>query len=431
VAWQRDAALTPVARPKVFISYTQPDRDVAHELVSRVEAHGIECWIAPRDVLPGEDWPGAITSAIYAARVMVLVFSATANSSPQVRNEVLLALDKGLRVVPFRIADVALSASLEYALIGQYWLDAFPPPLGPHYASLCNCLDNILATPTSPLPHPDPPPSSSTEPRPSHPHARVTLEAANVRRLEHDLAVYIGPFAKWVVNRAAGDASNVDALLVQLGGQIDSETERQKFIDGCRQWLRAEGGTPAAERAIMTREAPQAQPAELAPTRVARSMAEAPSADSPHAVLDEAVQCTVFRPRQLVPTEWQPLLAFAHLGSPDSDAEVKRQAEAVLKHSIAEYRQVVQDAQDAVPRDTVVRFVPLVPGVEFEPAERGFSWRGRVHLELFLARALPQMLGQTARGSLSVNLGALAITQLPLTMPVVAAQAVDAGGAKS
>ena len=435
---QRGAALTPVARPEVFISYTQPDRDVAHELVSRVEAHGIKCWIAPRDVQPGEDWPAAIIAAIAAARVMVLVFSASANKSPQVCLEVERAVNRGVSVLPFRLADIAPSASLEYFLSTGNWLDAFPPPLEPHYARLCTGLSNILATPTKP-PQPTPPPPSSTEPRPSHPHPRVTIEAANLHRLEHELAAYIGPFAKIAVHRAAADAASVDALLAQLGGQIESETERRQFINGCRQWLRAEGGAPVAERALRTREAPQAQPADLPQHPVVRSVGEAPktlsaaealSGDSPQAVVDEAVQCTVFRPRQLVPHEWQPLLAFAHLASADSDAEVRRQAEAVLKNSIAEYRQVVQDAQDAVPRDEVVRFVPVVPGVEFEPAERGFSWRGRVHLELFLARALPQMLGQTARGSLSVNLAALAIAQLPLTMPVVAAHTVDAAGAK-
>jgi hypothetical protein len=67
----------------------------------------------------------------------------------------------------------------------------------------------------------------------------VNFEAANLRRLESELAAHIGPIAKWVVSRAAVDASNVDALLVQLGGQIESETERRKFISGCREWLRA------------------------------------------------------------------------------------------------------------------------------------------------------------------------------------------------
>ena len=440
MAWQRDAAVTPVARPKVFISYTQPDRDVAHELVSRVEAHGIECWIAPRDVQPGEDWPAAIIGAINAARVMVLVFSASANDSPQVSLEVERAVNRGVSVLPFRIADITPSASLEYFLSTRNWLDAFPAPMEPHYSRLCACLSNILATPTNPPPQPAPqPPARWHEPLADRVH-RVALDPANLHRLEHDLAVYIGPFAKWVVPRVAADAPSVEALLLELGRQINSETERQKFAHACRQWLRAEGGAPVAERALKTREEPQAQPAVLPQTHVADSAegapktpsaAEAASADSSHAVVDEAVQCTVFRPRQLVPNEWQPLLAFAHLASADSDAEVRRQVEAVLKHSITEYRQVVQDAQDAVARDEALRFVPLVPGVEFEPTERRFSWRGNVHLEMFLVRALPQMLGRTARGRLSVNLGTLAVAELPLTMPVAAAQAVDAEGAKS
>jgi hypothetical protein len=231
-----------MARRDVFVSYSQPDHDVAHELVSQVEAQGIECWIAPRDVTGGMEWAAEIVSAIAASKVMVLIFSASANNSRQVRNEVMLALDKGVRVVPFRIADVAPSASLEYSLIGQHWLDAFPPPLEPHYAKLCHCLNSILATPTNPRPQPERTPPPSPEPHPSHLHPRVTIEAANLRRLEHDLAAYIGPIAKIAVHRAAADASSVDALLRQLGGQIESETERRQFISGCRRWLTAPPG---------------------------------------------------------------------------------------------------------------------------------------------------------------------------------------------
>jgi hypothetical protein len=224
------------ARRDVFISYSQPDHDVAHELVSRVEGHGIECWIAPRDVQGGMEWAAEIVSAIAASKAMVLIFSTSANNSRQVRNEVLLALDKGVRIVPFRLADVTPSASLAYSLIGQHWLDAFPPPLEPHYAKLCTCLNNILATPTNPSqPQPTPP----LESHPTHLHPRLTIEAANLRRLEHDLAAYIGPIARIAVNRAAADAPSVDALLTQLGGQIESESERQKFVSGCRRWLTA------------------------------------------------------------------------------------------------------------------------------------------------------------------------------------------------
>jgi len=134
-----------VARGEVFVSYSQPDIDVARELVSRVEAHGIECWIAPRDV-PGADWFRAIINAIATARVVVLVFSASANCSPQVRCEVKLAEDRGVRVLPFRIADVAPSKTFEYCFLrSQPWVDAFPPPLAPHYARLCTFLSTIPA----------------------------------------------------------------------------------------------------------------------------------------------------------------------------------------------------------------------------------------------------------------------------------------------
>jgi hypothetical protein len=228
-----------VARREVFVSYSKPDHEAAHELVSQVEAHGIECWVAPRDVQPGAVWAAEIVNAIAAARVMVLVFSTSANSSPQVSREVELAVERGVRVLPFRIADVEPSGSLKYFLAGQHWVDAFPPPLERHYATLCTCLNTFLAAPTNSPPQPDPPPPPWHEPRPDHVRMRVNFEAANLRRLESELAAHIGPIAKWVVNRAAADASNLDALLTQLGGQIESETERRKFISGCREWLHA------------------------------------------------------------------------------------------------------------------------------------------------------------------------------------------------
>jgi TIR domain len=456
-----------VSRPKVVISYAQPDWDLARELMAHVEAQGIACWIAGRDVPFGADRATEIVNAIATARAMVLVFSASANSSTDVRREVERAFDRGVPLLPFRIADVAPSSSLEYFLSGQNFLDAYPPPLAPHYARLCACLDTILASSAGATQ-----PSDTTLPPTPAPHASevrpLHVEAESLRHLESELAARIGPFAEYAVRHAADAVSDIDALLDQLGEHIDSETERQEFVSSCRQWLHAAGGAPVAQGAPQaTTEAPAERagnaqpelvtasndgspemrwapsdarstpaeasesPAEASPRPQAPSAAPGSSAVQPHAAVDENVQFTVFRPRELVPDEWQPLLAFAHLASERSDIEVKRQAEAVLKHAIAEYRQVVQDAQDAVPRDEVLTLVPRVPGVEFEPAERGFPCRGTVHLEVFLARALPQLPAQTARGKLSVHLGTHAIAELPLTMSVAAPRNSDAARAQS
>ena len=121
----------------VFVSYSLPDRECAFELVARLEARGISVWIAPRDISPAADWAEEIIEAISGARLMVLVFSAHSNASPQVRREVERAVHKQLPVLPFRIEDIAPSRSLEYFLSSQHWLDAFPPPLEPHYHRLC------------------------------------------------------------------------------------------------------------------------------------------------------------------------------------------------------------------------------------------------------------------------------------------------------
>src|SRR5580704_5343508 len=129
----------------VFISYSQPDRECAVELVARLEAEGINCWIAPRDIAPSADWAAEIMDAISSVRVMILIFSASSNLSPQVRREVERAVHKQLCVLPFRIENVLPSKSLEFFLSAQHWMDAFPPPRHPHYARLCVYLKSQLA----------------------------------------------------------------------------------------------------------------------------------------------------------------------------------------------------------------------------------------------------------------------------------------------
>ena len=72
----------------VFVSYSSDDKPTADAVCATLENRGIRCWIAPRDILPGVDWGGAIIEAINPTRAMVLVYSAKANDSPQIKREV-------------------------------------------------------------------------------------------------------------------------------------------------------------------------------------------------------------------------------------------------------------------------------------------------------------------------------------------------------
>jgi hypothetical protein len=130
---------------EVLISYSTKDKKWADAACSVLEAHGIRCWIAPRDIVPGTEWGEAIIAGIDACKVMVLIFSASANASPQVRREVERAISKGLPVVPCRIENVMPVGALEFALGNTHWLDVFTPPVERQMNRLAESVEALLA----------------------------------------------------------------------------------------------------------------------------------------------------------------------------------------------------------------------------------------------------------------------------------------------
>lgn len=128
----------------VFVSYSSDDKPTADAACATLENRGIRCWIAPRDVLPGTDWGAAIIDAINVCRIMVLVYSAKANDSQQIKREVERAVNRGVAVIPFRIEDVPMSKTLEYFISTPHWLDALTQPLQQHLDRLADTTGLIL-----------------------------------------------------------------------------------------------------------------------------------------------------------------------------------------------------------------------------------------------------------------------------------------------
>ena len=128
---------------EVFLSYSSKDRPTAEAAREALERAGLFCWMAPRDVQPGVEYGEAIIEGINGARVMVLVFSAAANASPQIRREVERAVHKGVPIIPVRIEDVFPSRSLEYFLSSPHWLDAIGP-FEPNLPSLAEAVKAML-----------------------------------------------------------------------------------------------------------------------------------------------------------------------------------------------------------------------------------------------------------------------------------------------
>jgi len=127
-----------------FISYSTHDKAAADATCAALEGSGIRCWIAPRDIMPGAEWGEAIIDAINRCRVLILIFSANANESPQIRREVERAVNKGVPIIPLRIEDIAPTRSLEYFIGTVHWLDALTPPLEAHLRRLVETVKALL-----------------------------------------------------------------------------------------------------------------------------------------------------------------------------------------------------------------------------------------------------------------------------------------------
>jgi len=128
----------------VFISYSSHDKSVADAVCAALERAGIGCWIAPRDILASTEYPQALVDAIEGCRRMVLVFSAHANASLQVRREVERAMSKGKFIVPFRIENVSPSGAMEYCLSSLHWHDGFTPPLEKNIDAMAAVVRQLL-----------------------------------------------------------------------------------------------------------------------------------------------------------------------------------------------------------------------------------------------------------------------------------------------
>ncbi len=109
---------------QVFISYASADKKDADCVCEALERAGVTCWIAPRDIEPGADFPAAIVDAIASTRVLVLLVTDHSAASPHILTEVGHAFNGRKPIVPFRLSTAALPADLDYFLSMTQWLDA-------------------------------------------------------------------------------------------------------------------------------------------------------------------------------------------------------------------------------------------------------------------------------------------------------------------
>jgi len=71
----RGFSFRPSSQPQVFLAYVIEDLAVAKDLYDELAAAGFNPWMDQRKLLPGQNWPRAIESAIEASDFFVPCFS--------------------------------------------------------------------------------------------------------------------------------------------------------------------------------------------------------------------------------------------------------------------------------------------------------------------------------------------------------------------
>jgi adenylate cyclase len=170
----------PPLSKDVFISYASQDAPVANSVVEALERQGIRCWIAPRDVTPGEFYAGVIVHAIDAAKATVLILSQYSAASPHVVREVERAASKRHLVISLRIDRAPLPADLEYFLNTSQWLDASEGEPSRVFPKLLDAVRKVLSG------------GSSVEAKPALSlSSHVSAPSPSARSLSHPVAAVL------------------------------------------------------------------------------------------------------------------------------------------------------------------------------------------------------------------------------------------------
>src|SRR5271154_1615126 len=143
------ASVAATSRP-VFISYASADAAIAQKVCSALEAAGIFCWIAPRDVVPGTLYADGIVGALDESKVLVLLLSKDAVASAHVGRELERATSKRHPIIALRLDTAPLNRPFEYFLNQSQWIEMGGRGVDTAIARLVEAVGRHLAPGTTP-----------------------------------------------------------------------------------------------------------------------------------------------------------------------------------------------------------------------------------------------------------------------------------------
>lgn len=109
---------------EVFISHSSKNFKEAKKICDCLEKKNIECFIAPRDLTPGQIYGEEIVRGIDECNKFILIASKDAFESQHVLREVERAVNSNMKIYVYKIEDTEVPKSFEYFIMLSQWIDA-------------------------------------------------------------------------------------------------------------------------------------------------------------------------------------------------------------------------------------------------------------------------------------------------------------------
>ena len=124
----------------VFISFSSKQTNEAMHICEFIEKHGFNCFIATRDLIPGEEYAAQLLQNIDESKAVVFILTKDSNTSVQCLREIEYAVRSNTPILVYPLEQVKLERSLEYFLMTHQWITDY----GNKEDNLISSIDRIV-----------------------------------------------------------------------------------------------------------------------------------------------------------------------------------------------------------------------------------------------------------------------------------------------
>jgi hypothetical protein len=199
-----------------FLSYARADEKVALRFADDLIAAGVQLWVDQYDIRPSEHWDRAVETAVRNSQGLVVMLSPRSAASPNVADEVSVAIEGGKSVIPILIE----GCTIPLRMTRMQFIDATSDYAG----ALRRCLSTIHRNAEA-----DPPAEATPAPP-----AMAPLAPQDMQKIVTALARHLGPIAPVVVSREMKAAQSTQDLCQRLAARVPSDRERAQFLTEVR-----------------------------------------------------------------------------------------------------------------------------------------------------------------------------------------------------